>query len=183
MKLGDTQSRIVNLDRDLLVSFIAFAEALSFAQAAKRLHLSMPAVHVHVKRLSEALGVTLYERRGRALVLTPAGMSTLAHAREVTAIDARFRASLHGETEEAKLRIAAGEGTFLYLLGPALAQLAKAQIPFAVDVLEGAGVEEAVLHGKADLGVGPQLGTHLLKKYPAVGKMLFRFMIFRDFSV
>ena len=145
----------MNPDHDLLTSFIAFAEALSFVHAAKRLHLSVPAVHVHVKRLGEALGVALYERRGRALVLTPAGISTLAHAREVTAIDARFRASLHGEQEEAKLRIAAGEGTFLYLLGPALARLAKARIPFAVDVLEGAATEEAVLQGKADVGVGP----------------------------
>lgn len=159
MKLGDTQSRIVNLDRDLLTSFIAFAEALSFVHAAKRLHLSMPAVHVHVKRLSEALGVVLYERRGRALVLTPAGVSTLAHALEVSAIDARFRASLHGVCEEVKLRIAAGEGTFLYLLGPVLAQLAKARIPFAVDVLEGAAIEEAVLQGKADVGVGPLTRT------------------------
>lgn len=145
----------MNIDRDLLTSFIVFAEELSFAHAAKRLHLSMPAVHVHVKRLSEALGVLLYERRGRALVLTPAGVSTLAHAREVTSIDARFRASLHGETVEAKLRVAAGEGTFLYLLGPTLAQLAKARISFAVDVLEGSAIEEAVLHGNADVGVGP----------------------------
>lgn len=145
----------MNLERDLLNSFVVFAEELSFAHAAKRLHLSMPAVHVHVKRLSESLGVALYTRQGRGLVLTEAGVATLAHAREAARNDARFLASLRGEAREEALRIAAGEGTFLYLLGEVLGRLAREGEPFAAQVLEGSAIEEAVLQGQADLGVGP----------------------------
>lgn len=155
MKDAHVSSRIVNVDRQLLNSFVVFAEELSFAHAAKRLHLSMPAVHVHVKRLSAVLGVSLYERRGRALVLTDAGLNTLAYARDAEARDARFVASLQGDVCEAPLRIAAGEGTFLFLLGDALARAARQRVRFTAQVLEGSEIEDAVVGGQADLGVGP----------------------------
>jgi DNA-binding transcriptional LysR family regulator len=48
-----------------LTSFIAFAEELNFTRAAARLHISQPAFHVQIRKLAEALGVTLYERAGR----------------------------------------------------------------------------------------------------------------------
>jgi len=65
-----------------LTAFIGFAEELNFTRAAARMHLSQPAFHVQIRRLSEAMGVTLYERRGRNLVLTPHGRELLAFARD-----------------------------------------------------------------------------------------------------
>jgi DNA-binding transcriptional LysR family regulator len=186
----------VNVDRQLLNSFVVFAEELSFAHAAKRLHLSMPAVHVHVKRLSEALGVALYVRQGRALALTEAGQATLAHAREVATSDARFLASLRGEPRDEPLHIAAGEGTFLYLLGDVLGRAARERLPFSAHVLEGSAIEESVTQGKADLGVGPlahipasleafrfaraRIALALPKAHPLVTKKTLRWRDLRD---
>ena len=56
------------IDSDRLRSFIAFGEELSFTRAAARLHLSQPALHVQVARLTEELGVLLYRRVGRGPV-------------------------------------------------------------------------------------------------------------------
>ena len=53
-----------------LEAFVAFAERMSFTHAARDLHISQPALHVQIARLTEALGVRLYRREGRALVLT-----------------------------------------------------------------------------------------------------------------
>lgn len=56
-----------------LKTFLAAAEHLNFTQAARRLYLSQPAVSQQIRELEEGLGVVLFERRGRGLLLTPAG--------------------------------------------------------------------------------------------------------------
>jgi hypothetical protein len=47
-----------------LRAFAAFAEDANMSRAARRLHLSQPAVHAQLRRLSEALGAPLYQRLG-----------------------------------------------------------------------------------------------------------------------
>ena len=58
---------------DLLRGFEAAARLLSFTSAAAELHLTQSAVSRQVQQLEEQLGVKLFERRTRALILTEAG--------------------------------------------------------------------------------------------------------------
>ena len=58
---------------DLLLGFEAAARSLSFTSAAADLHLTQSAISRQVQQLEEQLGVKLFERRTRALVLTEAG--------------------------------------------------------------------------------------------------------------
>jgi DNA-binding transcriptional LysR family regulator len=58
---------------DLLRGFEAAARLLSFTAAAAELFLTQSAVSRQVQQLEEQLGVKLFERRTRALVLTAAG--------------------------------------------------------------------------------------------------------------
>ena len=58
---------------ELLRSFEAAARSLSFTQAAAELHLTQSAVSRQIQQLEEAVGVPLFERRHRAIVLTEAG--------------------------------------------------------------------------------------------------------------
>lgn len=66
---------------DLLRGFESAARLLSFTAAAAELHLTQSAVSRQVQQLEEQLGVKLFERRTRALVLTEAGQ---AYHREVS---------------------------------------------------------------------------------------------------
>ena len=66
---------------ELLRSFEAAARTLSFTQAAAELFLTQSAVSRQIQQLEASLGVLLFERRHRALALTPAGA---AFHREVT---------------------------------------------------------------------------------------------------
>ncbi|MDB5650034.1 MAG: transcriptional regulator [Hyphomicrobiales bacterium] len=63
--------------------FLAVAEAGSFTAAARRLHVSQPALGYQVKQLEEQFGVALLERHSRGIVATQAGAVLAAHARRV----------------------------------------------------------------------------------------------------
>ena len=71
--------------------FVAAAEAGSFAGAARRLEVSVPAIHKLVTSLERNLGVGLFERTAQGLTLTASGASYLDSCRplldELTAVD------------------------------------------------------------------------------------------------
>jgi LysR family hydrogen peroxide-inducible transcriptional activator len=76
-----------------LSCFIAVARRRHFARAADSLDKSQPALTVHVQRLEADLGVTLFERSGRQVSLTPAAEILLPYAEKLLSdtIEARLR--------------------------------------------------------------------------------------------
>jgi len=66
-----------------LRTFRAVVDAGSFSRAARSLHLTQPAVSLHVKELEQECGLPLLERRGRRIVLTEAGHELLRTAQGI----------------------------------------------------------------------------------------------------
>ena len=60
--------------------FVAVAEEQHFGRAATRCNVSQPTLSVQLKKLEEQLGVLLFERHPRQVVLTMAGQVVLAKA-------------------------------------------------------------------------------------------------------
>src|SRR5262245_3582671 len=58
---------------DLIQGFEAAARNLSFTKAAEELFITQSAVSRQIRALEEHLGIALFERRHRTLVLTEAG--------------------------------------------------------------------------------------------------------------
>jgi len=54
-------------------AFVTIAHLGSFTRAAKRLNLSQPALTVQIRQLEEAVGVRLFDRSTRMVMLTPTG--------------------------------------------------------------------------------------------------------------
>jgi DNA-binding transcriptional LysR family regulator len=137
-----------------LEAFIAFGEELSFTRAAARLHISQPAFHVQIQRLAEAVGATLYERRGRNLVLAPHGRELLAFARETRDRTDAFLSRLGHTPDRSPVVLAAGEGTLLYVLARPLGKaVARGQLRLRVLTRDRQGTFAAVTTGEAHLGV------------------------------
>src|SRR5207248_3054722 len=77
------RNRNVMPSLDLLTGFEAAARHLSFTKAGEELFLTQSAVSRQIKDLEEQLGVALFHRRHRALVLTDAGQQFYAAAAQV----------------------------------------------------------------------------------------------------
>lgn len=62
---------------------VAVADTLGFRKAAERCHVSQPALSAQVAQLESVLGVKVFERDSRRVMLTPAGAELVARARRV----------------------------------------------------------------------------------------------------
>src|SRR5204863_3894744 len=63
--------------------FLAVAGAGSFSRAADRLGISQPSVSQQMRELEENLRVSLFQRRGKRILLTSAGLIFQEHARAI----------------------------------------------------------------------------------------------------
>ena len=66
-----------------LQAFVLIAEQRSFSRAAEQIHLSQPALSYSLRKLEEALGLSLFARNTRSVELTEAGVRFLEHARRL----------------------------------------------------------------------------------------------------
>jgi DNA-binding transcriptional LysR family regulator len=110
----------------------AFCEVVrsgSVTQAAQNLFLSQPSVTLQIQALERELNVTLFERRGPVLKLTPDGESLYALSdplvKGIDGLEENF-AALHGRLESGDLNIGAGESTILYVLPEAVRRFVAA---------------------------------------------------------
>lgn len=64
---------------------VAVAETLNFREAARFVHVTQPALSAQIQQLEEQLGVALFERDRRRVLITPAGSTAANNARRVLA--------------------------------------------------------------------------------------------------
>ncbi len=142
------------ISAEQLDAFVTFAEHLNFTRAARARRMSQPALHTQVRKLAEALGVTLYERRGNRLALTPHGQRVLGFGRDARERARALVAELSHREVHGPIVLCAGEGSYLYLLGEGLRRFsAERTADLRLLVRDHEGTLDAVRTGEAHLGV------------------------------
>ncbi|RAY11162.1 LysR family transcriptional regulator [Actinomadura craniellae] len=137
---------------------VATADHGTMTSAAQALFVAQPALSRAVRELERELGVELFARSGRGVVLTPVGEQVVRQARvalkAVEAIEGLSAAHAGGRGSE--LRIATTPTLEPELTGRLLPRFAREQPAVRVRVVRCAGREEvagAVRTGRADLAM------------------------------
>jgi len=96
------------MDIAQLRTLIHVAELGSLSKAAGRLHIAQPALSRQIRLLEEELGIRLFDRHGRGMVLTEQGRDVLRHAIRVLAELEELRASAAGSDAPVSGHVAIG---------------------------------------------------------------------------
>jgi DNA-binding transcriptional LysR family regulator len=145
------------VDTQNLRAFLLVAESGSFSKAAKRLHLTQPAVSKRIAQLEAQLNVSLFDRIGRRISTTEAGEALLPHARavhlELQAAQQSVR-DLAGEVR-GRLRLATSHHIGLHRLPPLLSFFSKAfpAVQLDIDFMDSEKAYELTLQGEVELAV------------------------------
>ncbi|MGR5234077.1 LysR family transcriptional regulator [Vibrio rotiferianus] len=74
------------MDIDALRSFLAFVETGSFTRAAKQINRTQSAFSAQMRKLEDEVGVSLFEKEGRNLILSEAGLALRSHAEQLVSL-------------------------------------------------------------------------------------------------
>lgn len=144
--------------------FRVVAQHLSYTHAAEQLYLSQPAVSQQIKALERQLGLRLFARQGRGIVLTSAGEELLHHAEQLLALFtgiAPVVQQIH-RLERGSVLIGASTSAGTYIV-PALLGAFHARYPgihITLTVANRYAIEEHLLSHSIDLVVMSQIEHH-----------------------
>lgn len=146
----------INLDMDVLRTFVTGVSLGSFAKAADRLGRSPSAISLQLRKLEEQAGQTLFQKQGRGLALTEAGDILIGYARRILDLNDEARNAMTGlSAMQGWVRIGLpqdfAETWFPGLLGRFARAHPKVRVEARVD--RGSALAEAVQRGDLDLAL------------------------------
>ncbi|MEO1230345.1 MAG: LysR family transcriptional regulator [Myxococcota bacterium] len=126
-----------DLDWNRLRVFLAVAEAGSFSAAGRALGLTQPTVGRQIDALERALGLTLIERVGRGVALTPAGEAVRTEAQQMDTAAARLVLMAEGRSDrpEGRVAVTASEVVAIYLLPQVFMRIREVHPGIQLDVV------------------------------------------------
>ncbi|MDQ3198814.1 MAG: LysR substrate-binding domain-containing protein [Verrucomicrobiota bacterium] len=138
--------------------FLEVADAGNFSRAAKRLGVSQPAVSQQMKDLEAGLRAILFQRRGKRISLTSAGLVFQEHARAILHQVEKSLQEIGSEPGELRGTLRLGIIPYLSgallpkLLGPFFEQ--HPGIDLSIREISSTDIETGLEEGQMDLGLG-----------------------------
>ncbi|MCA0873715.1 LysR family transcriptional regulator [Seohaeicola saemankumensis] len=144
----------INFDWNQARAFLVTAEEGSLSAAARALGLTQPTLGRQVAGLEEALGVTLFERVGRGIMLTQAGVELLDHVRGMGDAAGRISLAASGQSQsvEGAVSITASDLMSAYHLPPVIARLREIAPGIEVTVVAANDVRD-LTRREADVAI------------------------------
>lgn len=145
--------------------FRAVAREQSITRAARLLDRVQSNVTTRVKQLEESLGVALFQRTNKQMLLTPQGQRLLAYADQMLALAEEARQAMHTDAPSGRLRVGSMESTAATLLPKPLAQFHANWPAVEVELTTGTSqaLVDAVLARRADCAIVAHPGTGAAK--------------------
>ena len=143
-----------NLDWNQLKAFLQTAQTGTLSAAARKLGLTQPTLSRQVAAIEQQMGVTLFERVGKAMVLTPTGLDLLEHARAMGAAAEALGLAASGRSQAVGgvVSVSATDAVAACLLPPIVQRLCAQEPGIAVEVISSNALSD-LLRREADIAV------------------------------
>lgn len=142
------------LDWNQLKAFLQTAETGSLSAAARKLGLTQPTLSRQVAAIEQRMGVTLFERVGKTLALTPTGLDLLEHARAMGAAAEALGLAASGRSQSVGgvVSVSATYGAAAYFLAPLVRKLRESEPSIAIEVIASDAISD-LLRREADIAI------------------------------
>ena len=143
-----------NLDWNQLKAFLETAETGSLSAAARKLGLTQPTLSRQVAAIEQHMGVTLFERVGKTMALTPTGLDLLEHARAMGAAAEALGMAATGRSQAVGgvVSVSATDAVAAYLLPPLVRRLREQEPGILIEVISSNALSD-LLRREADIAI------------------------------
>jgi len=146
------------MDTRQLAAFCAVVDRRSFSQAAEQLGVTQPAVSLQIRSLEKRLGQRLFDRSGRRVEPTEAGLRLYRSAQRLLALEQQLLEEVAGDGEgelKGRLEIGCSTGPGATVLPLLLCQFREANpaVTISLSVNDTQHVVDAVARRELELGV------------------------------
>lgn len=143
-----------NLDWNQLKAFLETAETGSLSAAARKLGLTQPTLSRQVAAIEQSMGVTLFERVGKSMALTPTGLDLLEHAHAMGAAAEALSLAATGSSQAVcgVVSVSATDAVATTLLPPLVKKLHDQEPGIAIDVIPSNALSD-LLRREADIAI------------------------------
>ena len=151
------------LSVDFLRTFVAIADAGTFAAAAERVGRTVSAVSLQIDRLEDQIGRALFQKSGRRMEPTSAGRQLLDHARTILAANDAALSAMTSDRLSGTVRLGVMhdgiEAAATTVLADFMTTHPEARIEVVVDTSQA--LIDAMEAGKLDQAIAFQVNTRL----------------------
>lgn len=116
------------MDIRLLQTFLLVAKLGNVTQAAEQLNFSQPTVTAQIRTLEEHFGVLLFERVGKKLYITKAGLRLINYAEKLLLIYGEARATVQEFAHDRTIKVGLGTAVAAHTLSPILLEF-QSRVP------------------------------------------------------
>lgn len=139
-----------------LRAFLAIAEAKTFTAGARRVNVTQAAISMQIRQIEEELGLPLFTRTPRRVILTEAGEYLLERARTIIREHDSAVAEIAelGGVEHGRLRIGSASAEFATVQLPRILIALKKVFPnseLGISAGTSAALVDKLLHGEIDI--------------------------------
>lgn len=158
----------INFDWNRVKAFLVTAEEGTFSAAARSLNTTQTTIGRQVSALELELGVVLFERVGRGLELTPAGLELLEKVRTMALAANQLSLIAAGKNTEIEgtVCITGSESTSVFVLPKIIEKLRKKHPKINVEIIAD-NKSNDLLRREADIAIRhyrPKSGDLIVKK-------------------
>ena len=139
-----------------LKAFLAIAEAKTFTAGARRVNVTQAAISMQIRQLEDEVGLPLFTRTPRRVILTEAGEYLLDRARKILREHDTALAEIAelGGVEHGRLRIGSASAMFTTQQLPQILQRLREKFPnseLAVTAGTSQTLVDTIMHGEVDI--------------------------------